>query len=144
MTEEITGDSEVPERATSHSLGQAHPMLAVSNVDTAIEYYRTMLGFFVEWAAHDESGSACMANLWRGKLSLFLMRSDRFGPSCVYCHLGGRAEVDALYQDLVDAGAKITESPADRPWGNYEMWFVDLDNNEFRVACSSGDNGDRH
>lgn len=125
-------------------LAGAHPMLAVSNVDAAIEHYRTILGFFVEWVLHDELGSSYIANLWRGKLSIFLMCRDEFGPSCIYCHLGNRAEVDDLYTDLADAGANITESPTDRSWGNYEMSFVDLDNNEFRVACSSEDLGDGH
>ena len=144
MTDNITGDTEIPERATSQTLSGAHPMLAVSDVDVAIEHYRTVLGFFVEWAHHDESGSARIANLWRGQLSIFLMGREGFGPSCVYCHLGDRVEVDALYTDLVEAGANITESPADRPWGLYEMRFVDLDNNEFRIACSSEDDGDGH
>ena len=137
MADSVTGDAEIPERATSQRLSGAHPMLAVADVDATIEHYRAALGFFVEWALYEDSGAVGIANLWRGQLSLFLIRSSRFGPSCVYCHLGDRAEVDDIHQDLVEAGANVTEPPSVRPWGLYEMRFVDLDENEFRMACFS-------
>ena len=68
----VYGEAEVPPRATSLPLSHAHPMLSVGDVDAALEYYRTALGFFVEWAQRNEDGSTTIANIWRGALSLFL------------------------------------------------------------------------
>jgi catechol 2,3-dioxygenase-like lactoylglutathione lyase family enzyme len=135
MNERITGDAEVPARAANCTMGQAHPMLAVADIDAAIEHYRSVLGFFLEWARYDEDGPGGIANLWRGELSLFVMTTEGFGPSRVYCHLASRRKVDELHADLVAHGAHIRSAPAPRAWGNYEMAFADLDGNEFRIAC---------
>lgn len=130
-------DREIPARATSQPLSAAHPMLSVADVEASIDFYRSTLGFFLEWAGADESGRASIANLWRGELSLFLMSRSGFGPSCVYCHLDDETEVDELHRDLVEAGAEISEVPVHRSWGLYEMRINDLDGNQFRFACSS-------
>ena len=133
----VYGETEVQPRATSLPLSHAHPMLSVVDVDAALEYYRTALGFFVEWAQRDEEGSTTLANLWRGGLSLFLMHSDSFGPTRVYCHLSGRSELESLHADLVAAGATILDAPTERPWGLYEMRVADLDGNELDFACAA-------
>lgn len=141
MTDRITADTDVPERSTKFDLGHAHPVLAVADIDAAIAHYRETLGFFLEWARYDEDGGGGIANLWRGSLSLFLKTDDRFGPSCVYVHVIGRAEVDAVHADLVAAGARVGPAPAERPWGIYDMWFDDPDDNRFHVACFADDVG---
>ena len=136
MTERINADSEANPRSIALPLNHAHPMLAVADIDAAIEHYREVLGFYLEWARYGED-SGGIANLWRGSLAIHLMTNRRFGPSRVYCHLESRREVELLHDDLRAAAAKVTEAPADRPWGNYEMAVVDLDGNEFRFAASS-------
>ena len=132
----VYGEAEVPSRATNLHLGHAHPILSVVEVDSAIDYYRTALGFFVEWAKRDETGSTTIANLWRGELSLFLIRSEIFGPSCVYCNLENRQDLESLHADFLAAGATVAEAPSDQPWGSYEMRVTDLDGNEITFACA--------
>lgn len=138
MTHSITGDKESPDmRASSIPLGSAQPILSVSNVAEGVEHYRTVLGFFLEFAMHDESGAPYFANLWRGELSVFLVSREGLGPSSTLCNLRDPAAIDALYDDLVKAGANITEPPEHKPWGIYAMKVVDLDKNEFSFTCSS-------
>ena len=133
MDARITHDTEVSARSKEPHVGRAHPLLSVSDLDAAIEHYRTVLGFFLEWARY-EGPSGGIANLWRGELSLFLRADSGSGSSCVYSHLADRSVVDALYQDLLQAGARVTQAPSERPWGTYELRVEDLDGNEFQFA----------
>ena len=132
------GEAEVPVRATELPLSHAHPMLSVVDVDVSLEYYRTALGFFVEWARRDEDGRVVVANLWRGALSVFLTRGERLGPARIYCRLSGGSELTSLHADLVAAGATILEPPTEQPWGEHVMRVADLDGNEFAFACAVG------
>ena len=48
------------------------------------------------------------------------------------------AELEALYHEVQHSGARISEPPADRPWGWREMRGQDLDGHTFRLSAPHG------
>lgn len=138
MTHTITGDVEIEQmRARRIPLGTANPRLLVSNVDEAIKHYRDVLGFYVEFALNDESGSAYLANMCRGGLAVFLVKYGEHGPSSTFSWLRDAKLLDALHEDLLQCGANIKDGPEHKPWGIYEMTVVDPYKNEFKFATNS-------
>lgn len=112
------------------------PEIPVSNVDTAVEYYRKNLGFILDWG--DEAGGG-IAGISKGHCRMFLT-NPRFremyrssGPVVVWINLSSRQEVDDLHQQWSSNGAKIVSAPESKPWKLYELTASDLDGNLLRV-----------
>ncbi len=106
-----------------------HPVLAVSDLEGALAYYRDRLGFSVSWQWGDGSGPAVRAGVERDGLEIQLVADGRFAPetaSVVYVHVRG---VDAYYRACVERGAEITMPLADRPFGMRDFRVVDPSGN---------------
>jgi catechol 2,3-dioxygenase-like lactoylglutathione lyase family enzyme len=52
--------------------------------------------------------------------------------------VSSKEKVDALLQQAEKAGAVVTESPHDRPWGIYSGYFQDLDGHLWEVIWNPG------
>lgn len=122
------------------SLPAAVPEVPVRNLSMALAYYRDRLGFTVDWS--DETLG--LAGVSQGDCRLFLAdagyRAARGnpGPLVVWVNLMGRAEVDALYDRWLQAGATIAAPPQAQPWKLYEFFAADPDGNRLRVFYDFG------
>lgn len=94
------------------------PVLAVSNLERSIEFFRRILGFELEWNA----GPIC--SIGRDGSSVMLELHEKPNPSTVWIGLDG----DALIQSVEDSGVEILQAPSSKPWA-YEMKIADPDGN---------------
>ena len=117
-------------------LPKAVPEIPVSNVETAAAYYVDRLGFTFGWG--DDKGG--IGGIFNGECRLFLTNAEfrnwngTVGPPIViWLNMESKAEVDALFQQWRDAGAKILSEPEDKPYLLREFRAADLDGNQIRV-----------
>jgi catechol 2,3-dioxygenase-like lactoylglutathione lyase family enzyme len=127
--------------------------LAVSELERSLEFYRDGLGLESgELVGTDypgdettPAGAAAMLELQGGLLLMLYPRSELAkdagvppGPPnssefSVGHVVASRAEVDALLSRAEAAGATLTDTPRDRPWGIYSGYFRDLDGHLWEV-----------
>ena len=122
----------------------AVPEIPVAAIDTAIEYYRSRLGFDFDWGGA-EGG---IAQVSRGDCRLFLtdaaFRAGRGNgtPVVIWLNLDSRDEVDALFEAWSLAQATIVSRPESMPWKLHEFTASDLDGNLLRVFYDFSRDGD--
>ena len=111
------------------------PEIPAANVDKAVDYYVTKLGFTLDWG--DDAGG--IAGVSRGDCRLFIT-SPGFrasygisGPMLFWLNLASKAAVDELYGSWTASQVKIVSKPADKPWKLREFIAADLDGNFIRV-----------
>jgi uncharacterized glyoxalase superfamily protein PhnB len=116
-------------------LPPAVPEIPVGNVEKAAEYYVKVLGFHFDWG-NDEGG---IGGISLGDCRLFLTNAPFHqhygtgGPVMVWLNLFSKLEVDELYGQWSQAGARILAEPEDKPWNLREFRVADLDGNQLRV-----------
>lgn len=127
----------VPRRAW-----QASPILGVRRVRPTAEYYRDVLGFFLDpvdgvFAPSPQEPDGVYAIVKRPGAWIHLqIRRGEFSPPertglerDVYVYVD---DVDALHDDMKERGAKILEPPHMAPHGIYEMLVEDC--NGYRLV----------
>ena len=127
--------------------------LAVSDLDRALEFYRSGLGLEspgvvgTEFSGDDDTpaGAVAMFRLDGGLILALYPRAELakdaqvpFGPpksgEFSIGHLvANRADVDALLARAEAAGARATGPAHDRPWGIYSGYFRDLDGHLWEI-----------
>jgi uncharacterized glyoxalase superfamily protein PhnB len=113
----------------------AIPEIPVSDLLTALAYYRDCLGFTVDWT--DEALG--LAGLSQGASRVFMGAASyraglaTGGPAAVWFNVSSRADVDELHARWQGAGAEIAQPPAAKPWKLYEFLARDPDGNMLRV-----------
>jgi uncharacterized glyoxalase superfamily protein PhnB len=113
----------------------AVPEIPVSNINDAVAYYQSNLGFTLDWGG-DELG---LAGISKGNCRIFLADSEfrkvfgNAGPTLTWLNLDSKEEVDELYRIWSASKAKLTSPPESKPWGLHEFTASDLDGNLFRV-----------
>ena len=126
-------------------LTNAKPILSVASVPASLDYYCQVLGFTLTFAWADATqfrGGAppTFAEVARGGCEIMLAEQEQGAPGMwVHVDLETRAQLDALYHEYQHSGARITEPPADRPWGRCEMRVQDLDGHTFRLSAPRHD-----
>lgn len=116
-------DPENPDRpAKGGQALQALPELPFNNVPAALEHYRDVLGFHVNYAQHD------LAVMDRDKVTVVLIaRTDKYaGIGSCYIYV---KDADALYSELLEKGANILGEPISLPWGLRQFHMVDPEGN---------------
>lgn len=111
------------------------PILTVSNVDAAIAFYESVMGFQTGWKWGTPT---TVASVCRDGVELMLESAQGAAgrvPSRIYIVLSG---LDSYYAQLVAAGANITVALAVRDYGMKDCRIVDPDGNEI----SFGESGD--
>ncbi len=88
---------------------QGAPVLHVQNVQTAVGYYRDVLGFTADFGDDD------YAVVWRDNSAIHFVKSERCA-SGVHLFQWIR-DVDAYYKEIKDRGAEIAVEPADHDYG---------------------------
>ena len=106
------------------------PQIPVSDLERAISFYQSRLGFTLDWKHEDG-----IAGVSREEARLFLDRvaEGPLRPVRVWLNLCSVAEVDALYAEWRQAGVPIVAAPEHKPWGLYEFIVQDGDGNSYRV-----------
>jgi uncharacterized glyoxalase superfamily protein PhnB len=113
----------------------AVPEIPVTDMNAALDYYRTCLGFTVDWGDGDSGKSGVS----RRQCRLFLTDSSfravqRGSPSMViWLNLESKDEVDAQHAEWKLSGVTITSAPESKPWKLHEFTATDEDGNVFRV-----------
>ena len=118
--------------------------LFVKSVGASLRYYSDFLAFRIGWRWSDEQGrfledgepdEAGTAIVGRDRVQLIITQSLAARPAWVHLDVHMPEQLDQLFLERSDRGARIVEAPAVRPWGMYEMRVTDLDRNTFRVSA---------
>jgi len=117
-----------PDKVIEHPmLEQTLPHMPVDNVAAAIDHYRDMLGFHINYAQHD------LGVMYRDRATLLLIQRTNkhtgIGSFSVYV-----ADADSLYNEFVEKGANVEAPPVSRPWGLRDFTVVDLEGNRITFA----------
>ena len=106
-----------------------NPILNVSNVALSIDYYVNKLGFDKKWEWGDPPTFGCVA---RDQVSIFLCEGEQGQPGTWMMIFVDN--VDELYADYQQRGAKIVGPPANMPWGSRELHVEDPDGHRIRFG----------
>jgi lactoylglutathione lyase len=113
------------------ALDSVIPTLRVSSLDQSLVFYNG-LGFSVAWVHQLAAGQPRLAAIQQDAVQLFLSEHAvaPFG-AVVYTNTRG---VDALSTLAAVNGVSPIFGPADRPWGQREVYFQDPDGNVLRFG----------
>lgn len=123
------------------------PVVSVADLPVSLRHYVEVLGFAVEWSWSEAQGFDAPAHatfgcVRRGECAFFLCEGGQGSPGSWMClNVCTRDELDALFAEYRNSGAKIIEPPTEQPWGMVEMLVEDLDGNTFRMGTPSGVGG---
>lgn len=111
------------------------PILSVANVDAAISFYESVLGFRLGWKWGDPPsvGSVC-----RNDVELMLELSppaEALAPARIYVVVSGLEQYCA---EVVAAGATVADPLAVRDYGMKDCRIVDPDGNEISFGEAVG------
>jgi uncharacterized glyoxalase superfamily protein PhnB len=113
----------------------AVPEIPVIDMDKALEYYKNMLGFTIDWGGADGG----IAGISKGDCRLFLT-NDAFRshyanakPVLIWLNLESSEEVDELHRVWSGAGARIVSQLESKSYGLHEFTTTDPDGNLIRV-----------
>jgi len=113
----------------------AVPEIPVRNINEAVAYYQSNLGFTLDWGG-DELG---LAGISKGNCRIFLADREyrklagNVGPTVTWLNLDSKEEVDELYRAWSASRARLASAPESKPWGLHEFTAADPDGNMFRV-----------
>jgi len=111
----------------------AVPEMPVNSVARAAVYYEKCLGFHWDWGAEG------IGQVSRGNCRIFLTDDAFRGEDStrarvvIWLNLGGKTEVDELYEAWRSQGAQIVAKPESKPWNLHEFTARDPDGNMLRV-----------
>ena len=121
---DIADSTTTPLRA---SLGGVIPILCVESLDASVSYYLEQLGFSLQWR------SGTVASVARDRTSMMLCEGDQ-GHAGTWVWISA-TDVDALYAELRDRGARLRHAPANYPWGSRECQVTDPDGHVLRFGA---------
>lgn len=114
-------------------LWAAIPMLRVASIDAALLVYDA-LGFSVAWQHQLNPEAPRLTSVQHGTVELYLTEHPIAPPGgVVYLKTTG---VDALVAQARSQGLDPSFGPEDRPWGDREAYFTDVDGNVLRFGES--------
>ena len=104
----------------------AEPILRVSNMDASVLYYTQVLGFVnAEWGSDDFT---CVS---RDGAAIYLCRGSQGQPG-TWAWVGVE-DVDALYREYLQSGARVRQPPRNYPWA-LELHVEDPDGHILRFG----------
>lgn len=118
-----------------HQFPAAVPEIPVSDMNRALDYYQSKLGFDIDWGGADGG----IAGISKGQCRMFLTDRDfrehrgNNAPVLIWLNLNSNEEVDELYAIWNAGGATIVSPPESKPWQLHEFTVSDLDGNLFRI-----------
>ena len=118
-----------------HEFPAAVPEIPVSDMNEALNYYESKLGFSIDWGGADGG----IAGVSRGDCRMFLtdrgfrQHHGNATPVVIWLNLTSKEEVDELYETWNAGGARMISPPESKPWKLHEFTVSDPDGNLFRV-----------
>jgi uncharacterized glyoxalase superfamily protein PhnB len=125
------------------------PYLTVRDVAEAINFYENAFGFDKSYTMEGQDGRTIHGSLkYQGMTVIMVGSEGAYGGKCkspastkadcpinlyVYC-----PDIDALYHQAKDAGAKVVSEPADMFWGDRTAQFEDPDGYRWTFATNVG------
>jgi len=107
------------------------PILNVRNVTVSIDYYVNKLGFTKRWDWGDPPTFGCVS---RDNVSIFLCEGAQGPGTWIMIFVDN---VDELYQEYKQRGAKVLKPPTNMPWETREMNVQDLDRHRIRFGSDA-------
>jgi ribosomal protein S18 acetylase RimI-like enzyme/uncharacterized glyoxalase superfamily protein PhnB len=121
------------------SFTAAASVFVVQDVLRSVEHYRDVLGFRTEFTYGEPT---FYAGVERDHLSIHFQAAGETkrlpGQSAVYVFV---TDVDALYAELKERGARLVSEPKDYPYGMRDFDLVDLDGNQLSFGMESRTGG---
>ncbi len=118
------------------------PLLWVRSIEDAVDYYRDVLGFDVEFTMNGPDGKMMHGSVRSGDVALMFGYYNNGAPPAADDKVGGGAllyfnmdeGVDAYYDKVRAAGAQVTEQITDQFWGDRNFTIKDLNGYELTFA----------
>ncbi len=107
------------------------PTLRITKIEAALPTYAA-LGFSVAWQHQLAPDAPRLTSVRHGAAELFLTEHP-VAPVGAVVYFVTRG-VDALVARAAAAGVEPSFGPEDRPWGDREVYFRDLDGNVLRFG----------
>ncbi|GAA3433172.1 VOC family protein [Kutzneria kofuensis] len=120
------------------------PNLLVDSVAVSLRFYAEVLGFRIGWRwsdpearflDDDEPDQPGTALVGRDGVQILLTQNPGEHTTRLHLDVHTAEQVDGLFQEWADRGARVAEPPVVRPWGMYEMRLHDPDGNVLRVSA---------
>lgn len=129
---------------SDNTIHEVFPYLRVRNAAEAIEFYKTAFGAVEEFRLSEPSGRIGHAELKFGAATVMLSDEypeyDIYSPaafggvgSSIHLHV---ADVDAITQQAIDAGARLLMPPTDQFHGERSSKVVDPFGHEWLLGSS--------
>ncbi|MEN5181596.1 VOC family protein [Comamonas odontotermitis] len=107
------------------------PIFSVTDLQQSMDFYRDVLGFDVAWSWGDPPDIAAVC---RDCVEITLIQRAGASPAGASHACLRVSEVDAYYQGLVEAGARIVVPIGDRPYGMRDFRMADPSGNELSIG----------
>jgi PhnB protein len=112
------------------------PGLAVQDIAASVRFYTEVLGFETAFALPGEDGRLVHASVRRGDSEIMFGQVDPSHPHdqgplgrgvILYATVGDDEDIDAYFQRVQQADAKVVQEPQDQFWGHRDWAIADLD-----------------
>lgn len=107
------------------------PILSVTELSTAIAFYRDTLGFDVAWVWGDPPDIAAVC---RDGAEIMLTQRPGAKPAGAGHVYLGVSDIDAYYAALIENGVPLIVPIGDRPYGMRDFRVADPSGNELSVG----------
>jgi len=105
------------------------PILKIANLDRSIDFWKRVMAFDVAWIAGGEPPN--IASFCRDQIYL-MVRVEKAPRACdIYIEVDG---IDAYFQRVTDAGAKVVHPLANRDYGMRDGRVEDPDGNQISLG----------
>jgi uncharacterized glyoxalase superfamily protein PhnB len=105
------------------------PILKIANLDRSIDFWKRVMAFDVAWIAGGEPPN--IASFCRDQIYLMVRVEKLPQPSEIYIEVEG---IDAYFQRVSDAGAKVVHPLANRDYGMRDGRVEDPDGNQISLG----------
>ena len=113
------------------------PILSVKSVPASIDHYVKVLGFNKNW---DWGDPPTFGSVSRDDVCIFFCQGAQGQPGnwvSIFVK-----DVDALFEEYTQSGAKIRQPPTNFPWGMREMNIEDPDGHRLRMGAGTEEPAD--
>ncbi len=111
------------------TLTRIAPEIPVLNLASAVEYYRSRLGFELKMAM--PAGDYAVVQRDGVAIHLFTDDAASFNPASVHIFT---SDLDGLHRELESAGATICQAIERKPWGNRDFRVTDTFGNVLKFT----------
>jgi predicted enzyme related to lactoylglutathione lyase len=105
------------------------PILKVADLDRSIDFWKRVMAFDVAWIAGGEPPN--IASFCRDEFYLMVRVEKTPHPCDIYIEVDG---IDAYFQRVTQAGAKVVHPLADRAYGMRDGRVEDPDGNQIALG----------